>query len=75
MEAGFIVFSTVMMVVGIVIGWLIGRFLKKTNTTHGIIYVFYNSEDNKPSLLLEPNVPIDDIASQKRVSLDVMVLQ
>lgn len=75
MEAGFIVLAIVTLIVGIAIGLLVGVARNRMNKTKGVIYVCYSSESDNPSLLLEPDVPIDDFASQKRVSFDIMVLR
>lgn len=76
MEAGFIVLiSVVILLLGIIIGFLIAGATKKTEGTQGIIYAYYNDSDSKPSLLLEYNVPIDDITSRKQVVFDVTVVR
>lgn len=75
MEAGFIVLSIVAFVATITIGLFIGAALKRLPKSKGVIYVCYSSGNDNPSLLLEPDVQIDDIASQKQVVFDVIVIR
>ena len=75
METGFIILAIVGMVIGVVVGLVIGKVGQKPNRTQGVIYAYYDDDNNKPSLLLEYSVPIDDIASRKRVSFDVAVIR
>ena len=75
METGFIVLAVVGMLVGIVVGLVIGKIGQKPNRTQGVIYAYYDDDNDKPSLLLEYCVPIDDIASRKRVIFDVTVIR
>lgn len=75
MEAGFIVLAIVMLVIGVAIGLFVGVIRNRSIKTKGFIYVCYSSENDNPSLLLEPDVPIDDFASQKQVSFDVLVIR
>ena len=75
MEAGFIAWIVVSILVGIVIGMNIKSFKTNNNETQGIIYAYYGETGSGPSLLLEYSVPIDDIASRKRVTFDVTVIR
>lgn len=75
METGFIILAIVGLVVGVVIGLLIGKSRRKPDETQGTIYAYYGGDGDAPSLLLEYSVPIDDIASRKRVIFDVSVIQ
>lgn len=76
MEPGMVALLAItMVIVGIVVGVLFERIRKKPNETQGVIYAYYSDSESNPSLLLEYSVPIDDIASRKRVAFDVTVIQ
>lgn len=79
MEAGFIALVIVMIglgiVAGIVLGFYLGRSIKKSRGTQGTIYAYYDSTNADPSLLLEYSVPINDIASRKQVTFNVQVIK
>lgn len=75
MEAGFVILIVITaLILGIVAGIMITR-AKNPDETQGVIYAYYRENENKPSLLLEYSVPIDDIASRKRVVFDVTVIR
>ena len=75
MEAGFIALIVVTTIIGIVVGIRIER--RRTNRTEikGDIYVYHDKSSKDPSLLLDCSVPIHDIASQKRVLFNVVVIK
>ena len=76
MEAGFVtLIALASLVIGIAVGMLITKLMKKQEGTQGVIYAYYREQGNNPSLLLEYSVPIDDITSRKRVTFDVNVIQ
>ena len=75
MEAGYIILAIVTGIIGVLIGVNIERRNARTLETQGTIYAYYGDADNDPSLLLEYNVPISDIASRKRVLFDVSVIE
>lgn len=76
MEAGFIILAAALAsAVGVVIGVVIGRSSVHKDRTKGVLYVYYDSDNNKQSLLLEPGATLDDIASEKRVMFNVMVIK
>ena len=76
MEAGFIVWMVVVALVSLAIGAGIGFVVSKPRgyktDTQGTIYAYYNTPEDKPSLLLEYDV---SIASRKRASFDVVVIK
>ena len=74
METGYIILTIVGLVLGVLIGWIIGRSGQKSDSTQGTIYAYFGGGRDNPSLLLEYSVPIEDIASRKRVSFDVAVI-
>lgn len=75
MEAGFVVlFVLVAIVMGVLIGMFIERKRKITELKQGTIYVYRVDESAPVSLMLEYNVPIDDIASRKHVMFDVSIV-
>ena len=75
MEAGFVVMLVgVALVMGIVIGLLIVKLIKRSEKTQGTIYAYCNNQVDQPALLLEYNVPIDDITSRKRVLFDGVII-
>ena len=75
MEAGFVILiAAFALIVGVMIGILVSK-ATKPNGTQGTIYAYYGESGNDPSLLLEYSVPIDDIASRKRVVFDVTVIR
>lgn len=76
MEAGFVIMIAVFtMVIGVLIGMVIRKFSPSKEGTQGIIYAYYYEGIDKPSLLLEGSVPVDDIASRKQVVFDVVVVK
>lgn len=76
MEAGFVVLIALFtMAFGIVVGVIIKTFIPTNKATQGTVYAYYGEFDNTPSLLLEGNVPVDEIASRKRVTFDVVVVK
>lgn len=76
MEAGIVALIAIaMLAIGCIIGiFIVGRKTPEPET-HGTIYVYYKETANGPSLLLDYNVPIDDIASRKQVLFDVSVIR
>ena len=75
MEAGFVIAIAVFtMVIGILIGIVIKRSSPTKESTQGVIYAYYGESDNRPSLLLEHSVPIEEIASRKQVVFDVVTI-
>ncbi len=70
-----IMIAVFMMVVGVLIGMVIKRQSPTKESTQGVIYVYYHEGEDKPSLLLEGSVPVEDIASRKRVLFDVVVVK
>lgn len=74
METGFIILVIVAMIVGVAIGFIIGKSRRKADDTQGVIYAYYDDQSDEPLLLLEYSVPIDDIASRKRVTFDVTII-
>ena len=76
METGFVVLLAILsIVVGVTIGILIERHRKKLYKSQGIIYAYYDDNNSNPSLLLDPDVPIDDIASRKQAVFSVSVIR
>lgn len=76
MEAGLIILAAILSsAVGVVLGMVIGRSSINKDHTKGVLYVYYDSDNNKQSLLLEPGATLDDIASEKRVTFSVMVIK
>lgn len=75
MEAGFVVLVTIIVGISIIVGMRIERRKNRKVNTQGVIYAYCSDRESKPSLLLEYNVPIDDIISRKRVSFDVIVIK
>ena len=79
MEAGFIAFTMFAMIIGILLGVLIRALIERKRSkkveTQGDIYVYYGESGDGPSLLLDYSVPIDDIASRKRVLFNVIVIR
>ena len=74
METGFIVAMLLAVLVGIAIGFVIGR-RKKPNDSQGVLYAYCREKDTQPSLLLEGTAPIDEITSKKQVIFDVVVIR
>lgn len=74
MATGLIVLAMVVIaIVGFIIGKCFGRSNKKLTKSQGIVYVYYDDTREEPSLFLEPNVPMNYIASQKQVTFDVII--
>lgn len=76
MESGFVVMIAVFtMAIGILMGMVIKRRSPTKETTQGVIYAYYHVGEDKPSLLLEGSVPVEEIVSRKRVLFDVAVVK
>lgn len=76
MEAGIIVIVILgVLASGVVIGTFIERSRIRKVDSQGTIYVYLDSTANKPSLLLEYAVPIEDIVSRKQVLFDVTIVR
>lgn len=80
MEAGFIALLVLMSIVGIVIGFLLGkrkterRYLQDTQYTQGTLNVDCSDPEFEPGLFLGLGVPVKDVATRKYVVLDVNVI-
>ena len=75
METGFVVLiAIVALAIGVAIGIVITNFRKKKNGAYGDIYVYYDDSKISPTLLLDCGVNIDDIAAQKQVAFNVIVI-
>ena len=76
METGFVVLLVILSIVVEVAIWiLIERHRKKIYKSQGTIYAYYDDNNSNPSLLLDPDVPIDDIASRKQAVFSVSVIR
>lgn len=76
METGFVVLLVILSIVVEVTIWiLIERHRKKIYKSQGTIYAYYDDNNSNPSLLLDPDVPIDDIASRKQAVFNVSVIR
>ena len=76
MESGFVIMIAVFtMVIGILMGMVIKKSPPTKDGTQGVIYAYYHEGENKPSLLLEGSVPVEEIASRKQVVFDVIVVK
>ena len=80
MEAGFIALLAAISIVGIVIGFLIGkkqterRYLQDTQYTQGTLNVDCSDPEFEPGLFLGLAVPVKDIVTRKYVTLDINVM-
>ena len=73
MEAGFVIMIAIFtLLIGVLIGMVIKRKSPTKESTQGVIYVYYYEGEDKPSLLLEGTVPVEEIASRKWVRFDVV---
>ena len=76
METGFVVLLVILSIIVEVAIWiLIERHRKKIYKSQGTIYAYYDDNNSNPSLLLDPDVPIDDIASRKQAVFNVSVIR
>lgn len=75
MELGIISLLLIAGVIGVIAGMRIERSKTRKVETQGVIYVYCGDHENKPSLLLEYAVPIDDIISRNRVIFDVNIVK
>ena len=75
MELGIMLIMLLVLVSGFLIGVIVERFRSGKGETQGVVYVYCGESENKPSLLLEYYVPIEDITSRKQVVFDVDVIR
>lgn len=75
MEAGI----TLLVIVAVIVGIAFGMYIEKTKLnkaeTQGVIYVYTRNPNERPSLLLEYAVPIDDIMARKQVIFNVELIR
>ena len=72
MEPGILVLCIVLAwIVGVIAGTLVQHFVAKKGKTMGTIYAYYADPVADPSLLLEYNASINDIASRRKVTFAV----
>ena len=76
METGFVVLLVILSIIVEVAIWiLIERHRKKIYKSQGTIYAYYDDNNSNPYLLLDPDVPIDDISSRKQAVFNVSVIR
>lgn len=64
---------TIIIVVSMLIIGLVCRLKQRGPKTQGVVYVYYYDNNDKPSLFLEADVPVEEIVRRKRVTFDVIV--
>ncbi len=80
MEAGFIALLIVMAVVGVVVGFFIGktqaerRYRRDTDYTQGTLNVDCSDPEFDPGLFLGLAVPVSEVIHRKYVKLDVKLM-
>lgn len=80
MEAGFIALLILMTIIGVAVGFLIGKrkaerqYLQDTQFTQGTLNVDCSDPEFEPGLYLGLAVPVKDVVLQKYVTLDVNVM-
>lgn len=80
MEAGFIALLILMTIIGVVVGFLIGkrkaerRYLWDTQFTQGTLNIDCSDPEFEPELFLGLGIPVKDVTSRKYVTLDVNVM-
>ena len=81
METGSIILLLVVAIVCLLIGMIIGRvsterrYVRDTRYTKGTLNVDCSDQTRQPILFLASGVPVEDIVSQKYISLDVCVIR
>ena len=75
MEAGFIVAFVLIAIVCVGIGYSLGKNTVNQIGLKGALNVVYDPQTNEPFLYLESYVPVAEIATQKKVILDVKILR
>lgn len=75
METGFIALVAIVAFVCTLIGSITGKRSARTDEIHGCIYVYQDDTGTAPSLLLEYNTSIENIASRKQVVFDVKIVK
>lgn len=80
MEAGFIVTILIVGIVGVVVGFVIGkrtserRYAQDTQYTQGTINIDCSDPEFEPGIFLGLAVPVRDVVSRKYVMFDVNVM-
>ena len=75
METGFISLILAVAFVCVFIGIVIGKRSVRNDEIHGSIYVYQDDVGTAPSLFLEYNTSIENIASRKQVVFDVKIVK
>jgi hypothetical protein len=80
MEAGFVALIVLMAILGIAIGWVIGKkkaerkYTQETQHTQGILNVDCGDPEFEPGLFLGLSVPIQEVVKKKYIVLTVNVM-
>ena len=80
MEPGFIVLIVIMTIVGVVVGFIIGKktakrgYLHDTQYTQGTLNIDCSDSEFEPGIFLGLGVPVKDVITRKYVNFDVNVL-
>ena len=80
MEAGFIALMVLIAIVGVTVGFLIGkqkterRYMQDTQFTQGTLNVDCSDPEFEPGLFLGLGIPVKDVVTRKYITLDVNVM-
>ena len=80
MEAGFVALIVLMAILGVAIGWIIGKknaerkYAQETQHTQGILNVDCSDPEFEPGLFLGLSVPIQEVVNKKYIVLTVNVM-
>lgn len=81
METGFVALVVLMAILGVAIGWLIGKkkaeqkYAQETQYTQGILNVDHSDPEFDPELFLGLSVPIQEVVKKKYIVLTVNVMR
>lgn len=80
MEAGFIALMVLIAIVGVTVGFLIGkrkterRYMQDTQFTQGTLNVDCSDPEFEPGLFLGLGIPVKDVVTRKYITLDINVM-
>ena len=80
MEPGFIALIVITTIIGIIVGFIIGKkiayrlYISDTQYTQGTLNIDCGDPEFEPGIFLGLGVPVKDVITRKYITLDVNIL-